>query len=208
MRYKALDLILLIVLAVGGVLAWQSSRERSRLMATHARLVAITGDFQITDPTLIHVLALETDDPKHFAWRIYLPPGPKQDIRVRSGHGTFSQSNSNTKPSDSIARVVLREDKNGLLEIYSRFSRGSSRTNMGEKALADLLRGRWESLRVEQAGAGGTARLDPKKPYTLLRLTLPEDMQAEALAKLPEHIRKQYVPELLHIELIPSAPRP
>jgi hypothetical protein len=207
MRHKALDLILLILFLIGAVLAWQSSRERARLMATHTQLAAITGDFQIVDPTRVNVLALETGDPKHFAWRIYLPPGFTQDIRVLTGGGNITQSSSGSS-SDSIARVVFREDKNGMLEIYSRFSQGSSRSSVGDKSLADLMRGRWETLRVEQAGSKRTALLEPNKPYTLLRLTLPEDLQAEALVKLPDYLQKQIVPDLLHVELVPHGSKP
>lgn len=68
------DLILILALMVGGVVAWKADRERGRLAAEHARLARMTGDLPIIDPARVHLLALETGEPLHQAWRIYLPP--------------------------------------------------------------------------------------------------------------------------------------
>ena len=84
----AIDLVLLVVIAAGGVAALQTGRERSRLESTYERLHRKTGDLPIGDPAWVHVRAIETGDPLHFAWRVYFPSNyPKS-----SSFGSAGQS--------------------------------------------------------------------------------------------------------------------
>jgi hypothetical protein len=205
MKHRALDLFLLIVVAIGGALAWQTGRERSRLSGEHARLARITGDLPIADASQVHVQALDTGEPLHFAWRVYFPPNYRQTLRNSNGGEGTSWSSSST---EFIARVVFRQDEQGLLQVYTHFSGGSSRSGLGDKALAELLRGRWDKIRVEQLGAPDLAALGPNQPAVLLRLTLPDDLQAEARKKLPPHTQKRFVPVLFELDLGPKASKP
>jgi hypothetical protein len=70
------------------------------------------------------------------------------------------------------------------------------------------MRDRWGRIRVEQLGAAGLATLGPNQPAVLLRLTLPDDVQAEARKKLSRSVQKQFVPLLFELHLGPTAPKP
>ncbi len=205
MKHRVLDFILLLAVLIGGVLAWQGGRERGRLSETHRRLAQVTGDLPIADPTKVHVLALETGEPLHFAWRVYFPRNSTLILTDNIGGQATRWS---IDPEEFIARVRIREDGKGGLEIYSHFSGGSSRGGFGTKTLADLLRGRWDEVRVEQLGAGGVAAFDPGRPMVLLKLTLPETMRDEARRELDPFQVERHIPFLLKMQLGPTAPKP
>ncbi|HEU5117546.1 MAG TPA: hypothetical protein VFT74_12955, partial [Isosphaeraceae bacterium] len=171
---RLLDLILIVLILVGGYRSWQSSQERDRLRDTHKRLARITGVLPITDPSRVHVVALETGDPMHFAWRFYVPE--KYNMRVADNQGSSSSWSSNA--AEFIGRVRFREDDQGRLEIHEHMKFSSGRSNLGSKELTRLLHGRWDQLRVEQFGAPEMAVLDADESAVLLRLSLPDDLAA------------------------------
>ncbi len=202
---RVIDGILLAAALVGVWFAWETARERSRLEQTHARLLAITGDLPIGDPTRVHVRAVETGEPLHFTWRIYIPGNCP--VRIRSSNGGFSSAGSNS-PEDFLGRVRFREIPDGQTELYTHFSHGSSRSTQFDPTLTKLLHGRSDEIRVEQLGSQGLAVLDPDKPVVLLRLTLPEDLQAEARKVLPEYEQKRVIPVLYELILGPTNSSP
>jgi hypothetical protein len=205
MKHRAIDWLLLIAVLIGGALTWQTGRERSRLAETHARLARLTGDLPVADPAKVYVQALDTGEPRHFAWRVYYPPNYTQVLRLSyGGGGTSYASNS----SEFIARVVFREDERGLFQVYTHFSGGSSRSSFEDKVLAELLRGRWDKIRVEQLGAPKLAVLTPDQPAILLRLTLPDDLRDEARKRLNPDLQKRYVPVLYELKLGPETSNP
>ena len=203
MKFRFSDIVLLLVILIGGILAWQTGRERSRLWGSFERLSRKTGDLAVGDPSKVYVQALKTNDPMHFAWRVYTPPDYKQLLKSNSGN---SMSAWSTESRDFIARVRFREDDQGRLQVYTRFHGGSSRMSLGDKELAGLVHGRWDKIRVEQLGLGEVATIDPDQPAVFLRLTMPEDMQAEARKKLPTYAQKTHVPNLFELKLDPEKP--
>jgi hypothetical protein len=210
MRHRALDLTLLVAAVAGAALAWQSGRERGRLWQEHARLARSAGELPIADPSQVHVLALDTGKPLDFAWHVYYPPGYTQVLRASAGGGhTFTTS----KPTEFIARVVVREHQSGqMLWVEKHFYRSGGLSRLGfvndEGALAGLLRGRWDKVRVEQLGSPDPTALSPDRSAVLLRLTLSDDLQAEARRRLTPHMQKQYVPVLYELRLGPGASHP
>jgi hypothetical protein len=203
-RRRIPDLILLVALVVGGVFAWRSARERARLTVDYDRLARATGELPITDPAKAHFRALETGEPLHFAWRIYLPPNYGMILRSRTGSwNNFSSASS----QDFIARVRFRQDEEGDWNVYQVFHGGSSRGGLGGEELAGLLRGRTDKIVVEQLGAKEIATIEPNGSAVLLRLTLPEDLQAEARKSLPEYEQKQFIPDLFRLEIGPEKPK-
>ncbi len=200
MKHRLLDLILLIAALIGGYFAWQTGQERSRLEGQYERLSRKTGDLRITDPLRVHVLALDTGDPLHFAWRVYLPANYQANLQRTGG----SSSSWSSDPQEFIARVRFLEDEQGVLNVYTSFKGGSSRASVGGPELAELLRGRWEEIQVEQLGAVEMAAIAPDQSARLLRLTLPETLEQEALEKLPARDLKRQVPVLFDWELSPG----
>jgi hypothetical protein len=98
---------------------------------------------------------------------------------------------------DFIARVRFREDEQGMVNVYTKFANGSSRSGIGSPGLARLLRERSRELNVEQVGKPGVAVLDPKamKPTVLLRVALPE-----SLRDTPQHdLPAQFFPNLFEL---------
>jgi hypothetical protein len=176
MARKFVDTLLIVAILVGGVMAWRTGRERSRLQREFERLTRRTGDLTISDPTRVHVRALQTHEPMHFAWRVYLPPN--YPVRLTSSMGGSSGSASSAS-MEFIARARIRQDEQGDLQIYTHFSGGSSRSAVGDPSLAKRLRGRWDKVIVEQLGEAELVALDPDRQAVLLRITLPDELLSE-----------------------------
>ncbi len=113
-----LDLFLILLALVGAYLALLTGIERASLTAHVTRVERRIGTFKITDPTLVQIQAVETDNPLEFAWRIYLPANYSTSI-VQSfdSAGSTSSWSTNVNPTEFMARVILHES-NGLLECY------------------------------------------------------------------------------------------
>ena len=205
MKPGLLDWLLILAILGGGTLAWRTGRERGRLEERYARLARMTGDLPIADPSRVYLKALDMGEQLHFAWRVYLPPKYRLILSYRAG-GSSTSSSSGT--SEFIARVRFREDEQGLIQVYTHFGGSSSRMGIGDRALADLLRGRWDGLRVEQLGATEPAVLGPDQTAVVLRLTLPDDLHAEARKKLDRSTFEPFVPVLYEVNLGPRASTP
>jgi hypothetical protein len=203
-KLRPLEWTLLAIVVIGGGLAWQSGWERARLTRDRDRLAQITGDLTIADPTKLHIQALEKTAPLDFAWRIYLPPN-FQLIRSASTGGSGSSSSSGAH--EFVARVRFRVDEKGLLQVFARFSGGHSVAGLGDERLADLLHDRWGAIRVEQLGAKEGVAMSKGESAVLLRLSLPDAMQAEARQKLTPADRDRFVPTLYELKLGPDPPQ-
>ena len=59
---------------------------------------------------------------------------------------------------------------------------------------------------MEQIGQGDSVAVDPNKQAVLLRLTLPEEMRAEAVEKLSPSVQKQFFPVVFEMKLGPIPP--
>ncbi|MDB5351857.1 MAG: hypothetical protein JWN86_3104 [Planctomycetota bacterium] len=204
MKLRLPDVLLLLVALVGGVLAWQTGRERGRLGDKYERMARKTGDLVVTDRSRIHVRALKTGDPMHFAWRVYLPANCTLKAKTNLGDSGSSWS---SEPQEFIARVRFLEDEHGVLNLYTRLSGGSSRMGLGDPKLAELVRGRWGKLLVEQMGATELFAVEPDQPAVLLKLTLPDDMQAEARKALYPNEQARFIPAVFRLEFEPLVPK-
>jgi hypothetical protein len=205
MKSRLLDLLLLIALVVGGFLAWQTGRERSRLSHRYDMLVRKAGNSPVSDPSKVCIRAIDTGEPLHFAWHIYFPPNYTQTLQTSAGGGMTSWGASS---SEFIGRVRFREDEQGDLRVYTHFGGGSGMMSFGNAGLAKLIRGRGRKIRVEQVGAEGPVTLDPSQSAVMLRLSLPEDMQAEARELLAPHDQKRFIPVLFELDLGTPASNP
>jgi hypothetical protein len=201
MWIRLLNALLLIAAVIGGVLAYRAAMERQRLLAERARLENKVGSLPIGDPSKVHVRALETGEPLHFAWRVYLPA--RRNFRWKCSSGGSSWS-AGSRASEFIARVRVRENEHGGLDVFTKQASGSARLGLGNKKLADLLRDRWNEVRVEQLGANGVAVTDANEVTTLLRLTLSDDLKREADQKLKKHFAKRFQTALFDVRFGPD----
>jgi hypothetical protein len=198
---RVVELVLIVVIAIGGFLAWRTDQERGRLQRAYDRLSRKAGDLEIGDPTRVHVRAIPTGEPLHFAWRVYLPANYPARVHVSTGHSSAHGGGSRSQPQEFIARVRFREDENGVLHVYSKFANGSSRMGVGDRAFATLLRGRWNKVVPEQLGANGLVAIEPDRTMTLLRLRLPEDIQEGAKTALSPEQQNGLVPVFFELQL-------
>ncbi len=203
---KIVDGVLAGIIVIGVVLVWQSRREERRLADQYARLARVTGDLPIGDTTQIHVVALETGEPLHFAWAHLFPPNYNQRWDAsNSGGQSVSWSQEAT---DCIVRVRFRQNDQGSLQVYTKISGGSGLASLGGPSLAALLQGRWDQVRVEQLGAAELAMVRPDQAVSLLRLTLPEEIQQEARKSLSADEQKRFSPVLYEFTLGSKTSKP
>ena len=203
MKRSLIDWLLIAVVVGGGVMAWRTGRERSRLTARHERLVKSTGELSIKDASKIYVLALDTGEPLHFAWHFYFPPNCKQRLSYRFGNQPQSLS---LPQADFIGRVRLRQDDDGTMQLYYHFGPASGGMSLEDGELEELLSGRWDRVKIERLGLPQVAVIDPDQSAVLLRLVLPQDLQAAARTKLSTDKQGQYVPVVLEVKLVPPIP--
>ncbi len=191
MRLKVPDAVLVVVVIVGGFFAWKTGRERSRLEATVERLTRKVGDLPIGDPTRVHIRALPTREPLHFAWRVYVPANYTNVLRSNPGSRSGVRTSS---AREFVARVRFREDEPGTLHLFTHFSGSSMRMSFGDRSLAELVRDRGDKIAVEQLGVNDVTPIDPARPAVLLRLSLSEEMRNDARKTLSAEDQKRFSP--------------
>src|SRR5262245_1749907 len=115
---RLFQLCLLLLTLTGPFFVWQSNEQRRAAHAEYLSLARLAGDLALSDPSKLHVLALETGESLHFAWRVYLPPNCR--ITTRHDGGSLSSS-SHSEAQHFIARVRFREGPAGDLQVYTKF---------------------------------------------------------------------------------------
>jgi hypothetical protein len=205
MKNRVFDWLLIVAVLIGAVQTFRSGLERGRLSERLAGLVRKAGDLQIADETKVHVKAIETDVPLEFAWRVYFPRNYRGTLIERHAGGS---TDFPVDPSEFIARVRIRHDEADSIRIYNHFGSGSHLMEFEDKALAELLRGRWDKLLVEQIGAPEVAVINPDQPAAWLRLKLPEDLERTARATFAAEDLARCVPSVVQIDLKPASAAP
>lgn len=208
MRHKLLDTALLLIALAGGVLVWQTGREQARLRAKIEQMTRTAGDIPITDPSRIHVLALDTGEPLHYAWRVYLPADYDLVPRAAPGQPARVSPPASSPARELILRVRFREDAEGRLKLYENFEDHSQRGSFGDKSLAKVLRGRFDKVLVEQLGTHAPVSVGVDEPLDLLSLRLPADMEAEFLKEMSPAKRAGYDPQFFRFSFGPEAKKP
>ena len=154
MVHKALNFVLLVAIVVGGFLAWRTGEERSRLTRRTGgwrRSPAISRSTTRRRCTSWPWIPGRT---LHFAWRIYLPPNYTQIIKHNAGGPTLLVGDR--RGPDDRPGADSRERPGPARNLHPVSGRQQP-MSFGDKALADLLRDRWDEVRVEQLGADGVA---------------------------------------------------
>jgi hypothetical protein len=171
---RTIDGLLLLLALLGGYWAIQSNTQLSFLSKDVTRMETKVGALEIVDPDKIHILALETDSPLEYAWRIYVPAkypfGIKEFVGSNFSTGT---SSANSKPREFVGRLRLTE-KDGCLRSMSQFAGGSMATEVAlpkeivEAEFTDKL----DRLHIYQAGRHQTVMLAKDAEMDLFRIDL------------------------------------
>jgi hypothetical protein len=196
-----MEVLLFIALLIGAVLVSQSIWKKAELTREHDRLMQKTGDLVITDPTKVHMRALDTGEPLHFAWRAYFPANYNFGYTSRGGSGWGTQS----EPWEGILRVRMRE-VDGNMQLYYRFIGGSGLRSMGSGGLKELQKKHPDllnQLQVEQLASDGPITFPPEETQTLIKITLPEYLIPDDKKKRKSWEYQQLVPALEWIRIGP-----
>ncbi len=204
MRHKLLDATLLLIALVGGVVVLYTSREQGRVRAKSERLSRSAGNLVITDPSKVHVLALDTGEPLHFAWRVYLPADYELFTRVMPAASVGSLVPGTSPARELILRVRFREDSEGDLNLYQSRENSSSRQSFGDPALSKVLHGRFDKVLVEQLGTHGAVSVGMDEPLDLLSLTVPADLETEVRNELSPDRRARFDPRFFRFSFRPE----
>ncbi len=193
-----------LAIIIGGVMAVRSGSERSQLRAEHRRLIGTVGELPIADPEKVWFVALETGDPLHFAWRVYLPAN--YHFRIRHDNGSSSSWRSD--PAEFVARIRFRVSDTGTLQVYGDYGSGSSLASRGDGKVSHFVQQHWDRLEVEQLGSKDAVSVDPADSATLLRIRMPEDLQSEAAAVFPPYLQSEFIPTFYSVTLGPVGSPP
>lgn len=97
---------------------------------------------------------------------------------------------------------------NDSLQVYGQYGSGSSLSSRGDGAIARFIHRHWDRLKVEQLGGESAVSIEPADAATLLRLQLPEDLQADAAAIFPQHLQSEFIPTYFNVTLGPGRSAP
>jgi hypothetical protein len=199
---RVINGLLLLGIAAGGTMAWRTDRQRARLQTEFQRLARIIVGLTVDDKSKIYIQALETGDPRHFAWKVYLPPVPGLELRTS---GMIAGFGSDTNPSgEFLVRVGFHKYKQGRWGVYTQYGSSTDWRTFGDKELADLLHNHWDEIHIEQAGAPVPLMVDPKAPTVLLRLMLPDDLRAAVRARVRPDSKDEPGQPLLELQFGPE----
>ncbi|MCY2982178.1 MAG: hypothetical protein NTY15_00900 [Planctomycetota bacterium] len=171
------DALIIVLTLIGGYLAVQSGRQRASLSSQVARIEKRIGTLPISDPRLVHIQALETENPLEFKWRVYLPANFKMTQVVHSDSSASTRGRMHlSDPKELIAKVQFREN-NGRIECYSDFGPAFSVMEFPQSMHAAVLREKVDQLQIEQLGKNGLVTFEPDEEFTILRITVPIELQ-------------------------------
>ena len=169
MILRALNFMLLAAALVGVYFALKAEVEYRPLREYHRQLVAEVGLLPVGDPAKVHIVAIPTGEPLHYAWQMYVPAGYEKQWHSRAGHGSSSSSGgSDSEPHFDVVRVRLREQSPGNWQVWTKQRNSSSLMGFSADELKKF--GPLESLQAAPLAADGVVVLEPDEVATLLRL--------------------------------------
>jgi hypothetical protein len=112
--------------------------------ATTAREILIgysaaaeVGFLDVSDPSKVYVVALASEDPLHFRWRVYLPDNHSVIWRTSQwGDG----KHSSTGPQNFIAQVRFRKSEYDFVRMFKELESSGGVGSLGGRELETSLR--------------------------------------------------------------------
>lgn len=194
---RLINITLAILTIFGAITAFRDSSRHRELLERHRALAAQSGYLEVSDSSKVHVVALPSEDPLHFRWRIYLPD---KCTVVWKTNQWWGGSGSSTGPQDFIAQVRIRKNDNGFVRVFKDLEAHGAVGSLGGRELQDFMRDRWDDIEILQLGSDGPAAVEPDELATLLRLQFPKDTADDVAAVLATRGARQWLPVLYQVQ--------
>lgn len=165
---RVINTALLLAAVCGGLFALRAERARRELAREHRRLAAKVGFLSVDDEHKVHVQALPTDDPLHFAWQIYFPAEYEGEWRSTFPTGSFVNVTASQEAHREIVRLRFRRIQDRW-HLWITFGKSSISQEV-EGSLPPIL-AQPRRLRVEQLGTGQPKAIDVDELTELIRIT-------------------------------------
>ena len=151
-----------------------------RLKQLHEENVAQrkeTGRLVVKDPTKLNVVAVPTFEDLTWRWRVHVPPGAGERIRLATqqipgqGHDTGSSLSTTLEAGDYLLTATVRRNHHGQWALIVGHSGGSNMTNINERSAGWLEPQSGASgWSTSQAGQNDATVREPGSKLDLLRL--------------------------------------
>lgn len=126
LRALMLALVLLTLFASHLVTSYRLWRAEGEVRRLRDQL----GELVVSDPTRIHVLPVELQEPKAWRWRLYLPPSRNYELHeamsdippqgvVRGGHSVF-------RPGEYTVTARIQRDEHARWSLMLFYDQGSA----------------------------------------------------------------------------------
>ncbi len=169
---------LLLLIGAGLCMLLQAQAEQREVAREYDRLAAKVGRLQVTDASKFYVAPIPTDDPMHFAWRVYLPAGLALQQRAEHLSGGSTSSASIQSAGERVLRACYRFEGDSTKVFVKGFS-GASESGFSDKSFAKFVQKHWREFEVESLAANGPTQYEPDEILTLLKITIPENLYEE-----------------------------
>ena len=196
---RLINIALALLALFGTIAAFRESSVNRDMSAEYRTLAAETGFLDLADFSKVHVVALPSEDPLHFRWRIYLPE--KCTVSWKTKNLWDDVSGSSSGPQNFIAQIRFRKNENGFVRVFTDLESFGGVRALGGRELQEFMRDHWDDVDIYQLGSDGPAMVDPEEIATLLRLQLPQDIANEAEAVLRTRSAGQVLPVLYQVQL-------
>ena len=193
-----INVVLVLAALLGLSLAARETLLKKDLSREYEILAAEVGYLESTGEPGVQVIALPTEDPRHFRWRIVVP---ENETFVCKTSVAWDRSVPMEGPVSFIAHVRFRDGENGCLKAWWDLKRSWGTTDMGGAQLYEFLNGRWDEMEIEQLASDGRVTVRSGQLSSLLRISMPDQMREDAQKVLSPQNLKWYVPELFHLQL-------
>jgi hypothetical protein len=191
-----INIALVLAALYGAYLAVREEQLRRELSAQHRVLANEVGYLDLTDPDKVHVVALPSEDPLHFRWRIHLPAN--YEVMWQTSKWGEDGSSSTGAAENFIAQVRFRKNESGHVMVFRDMKIGGVGP-LGGRELQTFLSEKWDQIERVQLGVDGSVVVEAHEVATLLQLRMPEAMASEAESVLPETWGRNYVPVLYEV---------
>ena len=192
---------LVIMIAVGliGLVIDQVKLRRSQ--SQESRLERLVGKLDVDDHTRIHIALIESSEPLHHVWRVYLPA--RSAWRVTHESASSGSGWSQSGPSEARNEIwrwrVVGSD--GAFRSHVLSGSGSSTSSI-QPEMARFLRSNWRDLEMEIAGEHGLQIASTDQIIPLVTISVPTDLLPKAKEALGERTGEQLKEKpLLRMEL-------